>query len=78
MKNKKILQTTLRHLVLFLFGLAMLFPFIWMLATSLKSGAEVYSLSLIRRILPSRTIFASFPAATSPTGSPTRWWSAWW
>jgi len=47
MRNKKLLQTTLRHVLLFLFGLAMLFPFIWMLATSLKSGAEVYSLSLI-------------------------------
>lgn len=47
MRNSTRFTTILRHGLLFLFGLAMLFPFIWMLATSLKSGAEVYSLSLI-------------------------------
>jgi multiple sugar transport system permease protein len=42
-KKVNILRTSL----LLIFGLAMLFPFVWMITTSLKHGREVFSLSLI-------------------------------
>ena len=45
--NKKI--NTIRIILLFCFGLLMLFPFVWMIATSLKQGREVYSLSLLAK-----------------------------
>src|SRR5919202_5173400 len=35
------------YLILLLGGLAMIFPFVWMVASSLKHAAEIYSLSLL-------------------------------
>jgi len=35
------------YLVLLFFGIIMVFPFLWMLATSLKPQPEIYSLSLM-------------------------------
>jgi multiple sugar transport system permease protein len=40
------LTNKIRPILLFIFGLLMLFPFVWMLSTSIKQGREVYSLSL--------------------------------
>ena len=37
----------LRHTLLIAFGVLMIFPFAWMLATSFKQGAEVFGLSLL-------------------------------
>ncbi|AEC02688.1 carbohydrate ABC transporter permease [Parasphaerochaeta coccoides] len=37
----------LTHILLITFGLAMLFPFFWMIATSFKQGRAVFNLSLI-------------------------------
>lgn len=37
----------LTHVLLLIFGLAMLFPFFWMIATSFKQGRDVFNLSLI-------------------------------
>ncbi len=46
MKNKSILNKV-RFVILAVFGLIMLFPFAWMLSTSIKQGKEVFNLSLI-------------------------------
>ncbi len=46
MKTKRQIQNLIRHILLFIFGVAMLFPFLWMIATSMKTGSEVYTLSL--------------------------------
>jgi multiple sugar transport system permease protein len=46
MKNNKV-SDKIRYVILFVFGLLMLFPFVWMLSTSIKQGREVYSLSLL-------------------------------
>ena len=35
------------QVILLITGLAMLFPFFWMIATTFKTGREVFSLSLI-------------------------------
>ena len=45
MKNNKVIGKV-RFILLVIFGLLMLFPFVWMLTTSIKQGREVYSLSL--------------------------------
>jgi len=37
----------LLYLILFLGGLGMIFPFVWMIASSLKQASEIYSLSLV-------------------------------
>lgn len=47
MKNRTV--GNIRFLSLCLFGLLMIFPFLWMLGTSLKKGADVFSLSPIPR-----------------------------
>ena len=47
MKTKKNLIQGFRILVLALVGILMLFPFIWMLVTSFKQGADVFNLSLL-------------------------------
>lgn len=47
MKTKIHFTRLLRILLLALFGILMLFPFIWMLATSFKQGIEVFNLSII-------------------------------
>lgn len=47
MKRNTIVLSSIRYILLFIFGIAMIFPFIWMIATSLKSGVEVFSLSLM-------------------------------
>ncbi|MGE5577049.1 MAG: carbohydrate ABC transporter permease [Syntrophothermus sp.] len=39
----------LKHVILMLGILFMIFPFLWMLATSFKQGAEVYGINLIPR-----------------------------
>ncbi len=46
MKNKSILNKV-RFIILAVLGLLMLFPFAWMLSTSIKQGKEVFNLSLI-------------------------------
>lgn len=47
MKNNRKTIDRVRFIVLLLFGLLMLFPFAWMLSTSVKQGKEIYSLSII-------------------------------
>jgi multiple sugar transport system permease protein len=46
MKNKNIVDK-IRYAVLLIFGILMLFPFAWMLSTSMKQGREVFNLSLL-------------------------------
>ena len=38
---------TLLYLAFIVIGVAMVFPFIWMIATSFKTGTDIYSLSLL-------------------------------
>lgn len=45
MKNKTIFSS-LRFVILLILGILMIFPFVWMLATSFKQGADVYNLNL--------------------------------
>ncbi len=47
MKKKKMFSQTVAYIILTICGIIMLFPFLWMFATSFKTGTEVYSLSLI-------------------------------
>ena len=47
MKAKRTLKKILLYLSFSFIGAVMVFPFIWMVATSFKTGAEVYSLKLI-------------------------------
>lgn len=41
------LKTCILHTVLTIGGLLIIFPFLWMIATSLKTGIDIYNLSLI-------------------------------
>lgn len=45
MKNKNT-ASTVRILILTVLGIAMLFPFFWMIGTSFKQGSDVYNLSI--------------------------------
>ena len=47
MKRRKTIRLALVYIILTVCGFIMVFPFLWMLATSFKVGSEVYSLSLI-------------------------------
>lgn len=47
MSAKKRMDQLILTVVLGIIGFIVIFPFIWMLCTSFKSGAEVYSLNLI-------------------------------
>ena len=46
MKARKKTKQIIAYIILSVCGFIMIFPFLWMLATSFKTGAEVYSLSL--------------------------------
>ncbi|MFA5545200.1 MAG: carbohydrate ABC transporter permease [Sphaerochaetaceae bacterium] len=60
-----VLQLT-RHVILLIFGLAMIFPFVWMIATSMKVGAEVYSLSIIPKNPSSKNYLRLFANGNFP------------
>lgn len=47
MRLKKNVRMTLLYLAFVVIGVAMVFPFIWMIATSFKTGTDIYSLSLL-------------------------------
>ena len=47
MRFKKNVRMTLLYLAFIVIGVAMVFPFIWMIATSFKTGTDIYSLSLL-------------------------------
>ena len=47
MKQQEKIQKILIYIALSIIGVVMVFPFLWMLSTSFKTGTEVYSLSLI-------------------------------
>ncbi|MFW6030791.1 MAG: carbohydrate ABC transporter permease [Halanaerobiales bacterium] len=56
MKKNKLLSKILLYLFLTLFGFLMVFPFLWMVATSLKYSHDVFSLSL----LPTEVTFDNY------------------
>lgn len=45
-RKKRIVQVVLT-IILFLGGLVMIFPFVWMVASSLKNAQDIYTLSLV-------------------------------
>lgn len=47
MRFKKNVRMTLLYLAFIVIGVAMVFPFIWMIATSFKTGTDIYSLILL-------------------------------
>lgn len=47
MKSRKRFKRTAAYIILSVCGFIMVFPFLWMVATSFKVGSEVYSMSLI-------------------------------
>lgn len=47
MRFKKNVRMMLLYLAFIVIGVAMVFPFIWMIATSFKTGTDIYSLSLL-------------------------------
>ncbi|MGB4406578.1 MAG: carbohydrate ABC transporter permease [Sphaerochaeta sp.] len=68
MRNRNILIQSIRYILLFGCGIIMLFPFFWMLATSIKQGADVYNLSL----LPKNPTFRNYMRLFSSGNFP--WW----
>jgi len=67
--HKKITTlTVVRVILLAVFGLAMLFPFAWMIATSFKQGRDVFNLSLI----PKKVSVANYQKLFSSSRFP-RW-----
>jgi multiple sugar transport system permease protein len=67
-KTKQTLLQAVRVFLLTLFGVLMLFPFIWMIATSFKQGADVFNLSL----LPSNPTVKNYINLFSSSNFP--WW----
>jgi multiple sugar transport system permease protein len=47
LRKGKFVKNIITYGLLTLIGLIMIFPFVWMISTSLKSGTEIYNLSLI-------------------------------
>jgi len=47
MKAKQNLRKAIAYIILTVCGFIMVFPFLWMLSTSFKTGTDVYSLNLI-------------------------------
>lgn len=47
MKLKNNMILTALYLSFIVIGVIMVFPFVWMIATSFKTGSDVYSLSLL-------------------------------
>lgn len=47
MKSRKRFKRTAAYIILSVCGFIMVFPFLWMVATSFKVGSEIYSMSLI-------------------------------
>ena len=47
MRLRRNIQMTILYLVFTLVGVIMLFPFVWMIATSFKTGTDIYNMSLI-------------------------------
>ena len=61
MKTKRRLKSLLKYLVLACFLVLTMFPFVWMLLTSLKgSQGEIYALSLIHISEPTRRVEISY------------------
>jgi multiple sugar transport system permease protein len=57
--NTKIaMQTILRIVFLSAFGVTMVFPFLWMVSTSLKSIEEIYSITI--NLIPSKPDFGKY------------------
>ena len=63
-------HTPLLYLALLMLGLVMVFPFVWMLATSFKPAPDVYSLSL----LPARPTLDNYVTALTRFPFP-RWFA---
>lgn len=68
MKTKQNIIQGIRIFLLTFVGILMLFPFIWMLVTSFKQGADVFNLSLI----PSNPTFKNYIKLFSGSNFP--WW----
>jgi multiple sugar transport system permease protein len=67
-KTKQTIFQGIRITLLTLFGLLMLFPFIWMIATSFKQGIDVFNLS----ILPANPTFNNYEKLFTSSHFP--WW----
>ncbi len=65
MKNK---NNIVRFIILFILGVLMVFPFLWMISTSFKQGREVFSLSLF----PSHLNFNNYVRLFTNSSFP--WW----
>ena len=47
MTKKHRISQAIRNLILILFGAAMIFPFLWMIASSFKTGRDVFNISIL-------------------------------
>ncbi|MDD4574087.1 MAG: carbohydrate ABC transporter permease [Sphaerochaeta sp.] len=68
MRTRNKITQSIRYLILFACGIIMLFPFFWMLATSIKQGADVYNLSLFPKNPTFKNYFRLFSSGDFP------WW----
>ncbi len=60
-KTRLIVNKTISHIVLILFGLLIAVPFLWMVSTSLKSISEVWIFP--PKWVPSKIMWENYPAA---------------
>lgn len=60
-KNRHAIQQGLAHLSLILFGISFLFPFVWMLSTSLKPEAQIFRWP--PEWIPEEFVWSNFPEA---------------
>ena len=61
MSAKKKINQILLTIILLLVGFVVIFPFIWMIGTSFKSGAEVYSMNLLPKHFSLENYITDFP-----------------
>lgn len=62
MKTNKFTEKFIIHALLVIFSIAFMFPFLWMVATSLKTDAQIQDISTFKKILiPSPAAWGNYP-----------------
>ena len=56
-------QRMATHAILILFGLIFTLPFLWMISSSLKPNADIFSLPV--RLIPERIVWSNYPEAVT-------------
>ncbi len=54
-------QRVAAHGTLIVFGIIFMLPFVWMISSSLKPNADIFSVPV--RLIPERVVFSNYPEA---------------